>query len=171
MLYNSLGYFIVFKSIQFAVRNEIKANIKNSIPDEELFLIKLTNNEKKSGKSGFRKINDSEFFFFGKLYDIIKVKRNADTNYFYCINDEKEEQLYADLSSHVERQTDQSSPVSQKTSNLLKHVVKEAICKDKKTFKIYFTFFKYLPEQNIKLYYTDKEIEVPPPKYFLYYSI
>ncbi len=171
ILYNSLGYFIVFKSIQYAIRNEIKTNIKNSIHEKDLFLIKLTNDEIKSGKSGFRKINESEFIFLGKLYDIIRIKKKSDTNYFYCINDAKEEQLYTALSSHVERQTDQSSPVSQKTSNLLKHVVKEAICKDKKTFEIYFTFFKYLPEQNIKLYCTDKEIEVPPPKYFLYYNI
>ena len=167
ILYNSLGYFIVFKSMQLAVRNEIKANIKNSIPEEDLFLIKLTNDEMKSGKSGFRKINDSEFFFFGKLYDIVKVKKNADTNYFYCINDAKEEQLYAALGSHVERQTDQSSPVNQKTSNLLKHVVKEAICNTKVSFAMVVVLFNYPQERNDKLYFTDQDIPSPPPKNLL----
>ena len=167
ILYNSLGYFIVFKSIQYSIRNEIKANIKNSIPDKNLFLIKLTNDEIKSEKREFRKINESEFFFLGKLYDIVRVRKNADTNYFYCINDAKEEQLLSALGSHVERQIDQSSPVSKKTSNLLKHVVKIAICDYKGAFAIHVTNFKYLPLPNNKLYFTNKDIPSPPPKNLL----
>lgn len=46
----------------------------------------------------FRRIEKSEFTWFGKLYDVVVERKSGDTTLFYCLHDKKEEALLANVS-------------------------------------------------------------------------
>ncbi len=164
ILYNVFGYFIVFKSVQYSIQSEIRRNIENSIPDCDLTIVKIDNQANNLCNKEFVKVNKSEFRFFGKLYDIVKIKVKSDTTYYYGINDTKEEQLFSALDSHVKRNIDQNSPVKDKASNLLKNIVKQVILNEKVLLSINESICKYSianSKEPVQIFYC---IPTPPPK-------
>jgi hypothetical protein len=164
ILYNMLGYIVVFKSYQYAIRKEVKNRIKDAIPENELTIIRLTTNEVQNGKIGFKKIDEKEFSLSGNLYDIVRSRICGDTTIYYCINDSKEEKLFANLDEHVKRQMDTNGPLRDRANSLLKNLVKQAL------------LYKYsfaLPESSVVSYtltnavlpkFFNKNIPSPPPK-------
>jgi len=111
ILYNIVGYLIVFKSFQYAIRNEIRTKIENQEDNNNLVTIKLTNNDIRSGLRGFKRLDKNEFTLDGKLYDVVQCKMAGDTYILYCINDKKEEQLNAGLNFHEKCLSDQNIPL------------------------------------------------------------
>ncbi len=97
ILYNGLGYIIVFKSFQYAIRKEVKRKIKSSVPEKDLIIIKLTSADISSCKNGYKKIDINEFRLSGKMYDIVRTEVSGDTTILHCFNDTKEEQLFSNL--------------------------------------------------------------------------
>jgi hypothetical protein len=125
MLFNSMGYFVVFKTIQYSVKREIKRKIKNQLAASELCLIKVAGNDK-TRQAEMQWMEEREFRFQGMMYDVVRTCTQNDTVYFYCINDRQEEQLFARLDHLVKHQTE-SGPVSRHNSKLIKYIVREAI--------------------------------------------
>ena len=164
ILYNMLGYIVVFKSYQYAIRKEVKNRIKDAIPENEFTVIRLTNDDVQNGKKGFTKIDDKEFSLSGKLYDIVRSQVSGDTTIFYCINDSKEEQLFANLDEHVKRQMDTSGPLRDRANTLLKNLVKQALL---------YNYSFAVPESDAHTYsitntnlpeFFNKNVPNPPPK-------
>jgi hypothetical protein len=167
ILYNMMGYIVVFKSYQYAIRNEIKTRIKEAIPENELTIIRLTDEDIKNRKKGYKRIDDKEFSLSGKLYDIVRSQSCGDTTTFYCINDSKEEQLFANLDEHVKRQMDTNGPLRNRANTLLKNLVKQALI---------YNYSFAVPESSALTYsltntnlpeFFYKNIPNPPPKNLL----
>lgn len=121
-LFNAVGYIVVFKIAQLEARKEIKIKIKLGLPDRELTAIEF----KKDNLETIHWVKENkEFYYQGKLYDVVKKNEKETSIVFYCIDDKKEHALFASLDKHVD--TFISSQYSKKSSSskkLNEHVLK-----------------------------------------------
>jgi hypothetical protein len=103
-LYNLAGYLAVFSVRQNLVRSEIKKMLKESVPPSELIQLAFHSATLEAGGYPIQWIEDHEFRYAGGMYDIVRSRSTADSTYFLCVNDVQEEQLFANLDSHVQRE-------------------------------------------------------------------
>lgn len=121
-LFNSVGYFIVFKVAQLEARKEIKTKIKLGLPDNELTAIEFNKND----LTNIHWVKENkEFYYKGKLYDVVKKDEKNSTIVFYCIDDKQEHALFASLNEHVDKYiSSQDSRKNSSSKKLNNHVVK-----------------------------------------------
>jgi hypothetical protein len=91
-LFNTMGYFFVFRINQSFIRSEVRQIIKSGIFKENYTLLKIAN---PPSNPDFRRTDKDEFVYRGRMYDIVSERTAGDTTYFYCINDKQEENLIA----------------------------------------------------------------------------
>jgi len=96
IIFFSLNSAIITSYFYFK-KSEIKKEMKNIIANNKNIsaVEKLTIDPR---DKNFRKIEDNEFIYNGKLYDIIEEFRLNGKLIFFCINDKKEEALLKDFS-------------------------------------------------------------------------
>lgn len=95
-LFNTMGYFFVFRINQSFIRSEVKGIIKAGCLKANYTLLKISNPK---SNPDFKKTEKDEFLYLGRMYDIVREWTKDDTTYFYCINDKQEEQLIAGFQS------------------------------------------------------------------------
>ena len=122
-LFNTAGYYFVFKAAQYEVKstiqNEIKSGQFNSSELEVVTIPKANLNEIEWLESG------KEMRFNGQLYDIVNSKKNSESITFYCINDTKEKSLFSKLEDHINTHVISNNPLKNESSKkLLDTVVK-----------------------------------------------
>lgn len=93
LLFYSFGYFIVFKSVQYSIRKEIKQIARQKIDVNSLECFEFSLEYLHNPDKDFKWIESKEFRYKGKMYDILKTEKTQNTIKLYCINDEKEEVL------------------------------------------------------------------------------
>lgn len=162
-LFNTAGYYIVFKAAQYSVKSEIQNEIRSGFDSDELetLIIHKTN------------LTDIEWLESGKemrynnqLYDIVKSVETSTTITFYCINDKKEKELFSKLENHINTHVVSTNPVKNDSSKKLIDTV----------IKLYFSnqisFSLFQSESNsnyfsFNLIYTPALLEVnsPPPEF------
>jgi hypothetical protein len=130
-LFNSVGYFVVFKTAEFELKSEIKIKIKQGLPTKELVTLTIPSKELKTivwhdgGK---------EFSYKGKMYDVVKSEQIENAITYYCIDDSKETNLFANLDEHINANVITTNTGKQHpTKKLNDHVVKIYFCQ-KNTF-------------------------------------
>ncbi len=89
-LFNTSGYYIVFKWNQAIVRSGMREMINSGSFGNDYTIIRICN---PLLTKGFRKVNKDEFLYQGRMYDILQEMHTGDTTIYYCINDKKEEKL------------------------------------------------------------------------------
>jgi hypothetical protein len=100
MLLQAAGYFFVFKILQHEIRQEIEQQIKAGVPETELVLLKIF---EAKPHLAFQRVEEHEFRYDGKMYDIVRQEAHGDTTWYYCLADEKETQLFANLDEVVKQ--------------------------------------------------------------------
>lgn len=149
--------FFILKSQKIQVISEVRRRIVEGIDNEELVLLKFTENEKKNLLNWK---HAKEFEFDGNMYDIVNIQVIGDTTYYHCWLD------------HAET----------KINNQLDHLFSIILGKDSKNKENIIFFFKFfngfyytesiennaLVFQGIKCRYflennTCISISVPPP--------
>ncbi len=116
MLFQAAGHFFVFKILQHEIRQEIKQQIKAGVPEAELILLKILEG---TPHPAFQRVEEHEFRYDGKMYDIVRQESHGDTVWYYCLADEKETQLFADLDELVKRDMSQNPERQQRVERLL----------------------------------------------------
>jgi hypothetical protein len=168
IIYNSIGNFIALKVTQLSIKREIKTQLKKAVPADELVLIKLTDSDINSGRNGFRYYEkDKEFVYNDCMYDIVRKSTVNDTNYFYCINDKKEELLFKNLDFLVKNNLSNSIPAKKQSKAISLLIIKGEIEDSKINFEsgadgLVLRFF--INENIFNVYY---DIITPPPEFFL----
>lgn len=94
------GPFVLFKTRQYIIKKEIKRKIKKGVPEEELTLVVVSDRNRPE----LEWIEPHEFRFKGKMFDVVRVEERGDEQWYYCIRDDEETQLFAHLDDLVERQ-------------------------------------------------------------------
>ena len=121
LLFNTSGAYLLFSVYRAQVRKEIKKQIKQSVPADQLHYLTFDLQEVEDGSSGIRWIHDAEFVYKGKMYDIVsKATENGKITYA-CINDHQEEKLFEHLSSLENQQckSDRQAQQKQRLVNLM----------------------------------------------------
>ncbi len=117
-VFNLCGYLVIFKAIQFNIRREIKATLKKKLPEKDLHIICFS---LKQIKDIDWEENDREFRYNGIMYDVVKWKKANDYIIYYCINDDQETCLFAQLEELTSKQLeDDNSSAGQTAKNLFK---------------------------------------------------
>jgi len=154
-LLNLGGYNLWYYCFQQIIQCEIKEQIRAGIKESELSLIITPiDNEKilrwiKPGK---------EFFYKGKMYDVVKVNVKDEKNYFYCINDTRENELIAHWMKDSRKRKE--------TERLVKRVINNTFMSPHSRMinQVYASDIDY-PVIQFNLETGNPEIPSPPPKY------
>ncbi len=159
-LFNVAGYFIAFKIEQYQIKESIESEIRSGINTENLTIITIKKADiatvqwTESGKE--MRYNDA-------LYDVVRSEESKDAVSYYCLNDSKEESLFASLDDHINTHIAASS-TNKNSKKQIDHVVKLYFSPKQKTeAPASGTASAYLP---FHLIFTSAIIEknAPPPE-------
>lgn len=109
LLIQSSGFPLFFKAQEIYLKNNIKLKIKKGIPESDLIMIKIPNDDDLRKQMQFEMIHSKEFRYKGEMYDIIRANITEDTSYYFVIHDPKETGLFAKLDQYANEQK-QSDP-------------------------------------------------------------
>jgi len=117
-LFQTAGYFFVFKLQKHDIRQEIKQQIRAGVPEDELVLFKIPGTWTENSRS-LQHIHEGEFRYNGVMYDVVRQEMRGDTTWYYCLADEKETRLFANLDEAVKRDMNQNPARQQKLERML----------------------------------------------------
>jgi hypothetical protein len=89
-LFNTTGYFFIFELHKLRVKNKIQSGTKTG--SKGLTILQITDIEH---NVDFQRVEKGEIRYKGSLYDVINEMQSGMTTIFYCIHDQKEENLLA----------------------------------------------------------------------------
>ena len=160
-LYNSAGYFFVFRYVQRCLETEIDAKLKSL--EEHKQLIALTFEKKELGSINWIK-KGKEFSFRGMRYDICNTTETSDSYIFWCMNDEEEERLFANLNSY--HSEDWTLPSKNKPSGKGRFFFGPLYFLNKSNSSFQSPAISVVPASSTTLFYTSICIEInyPPPR-------
>jgi len=121
LIYNSLGYFLVFSAMRIAVRQQKWAELSN-IPDNQLTTFVFAKN---SSDSRLQRVNNHEIIVDGRLYDIVRKTETSSTVTYLCLYDQKEETLIAN--TRLLNSQAQQSPFQQKARLIVEKIITTGI--------------------------------------------
>lgn len=117
-LFNTAGYVIAFKVLQYKIRKEVKHEIKRQLPSSELSVIEVS---KKQLQDIIWEKENEEFYYKGNMYDIVRSDESVTSVTYYCINDKQEEALFENLDEYIDNniasQKSTKSSSSKKTAD------------------------------------------------------
>jgi hypothetical protein len=151
ILFNSMGYYILFELDKLIVRKEMNARISGT--SSNLICLKI---EKGEQNQSFHRLGDREIEYSGRLYDVFREIDKGDTILIFCIPDTKEEQLYAGL-KRINHNNQRSS--------LWDHLVKIALAEEPKNLMFITPDIRKFPLLKIHFLSAILPTWSPPPKF------
>ena len=136
-------------------------HIKTHVPDSELTLIKITN----QNKNDLKWKDANEFSYHGLMYDVVKTEKSKNQTSYFCIADHREMELLQQL----ENQIDQNKSTKSSKNSLVKSLIK-VIPKVNNEVESTIAHIR-LNKNNIsteifEVYNSLKlELNIPPPKF------
>lgn len=163
-LSNSIGLIIVFNQIKYFHKQVIKSSIKNSSYYQVIEILSFSKSDLKNGKHNIKFIEEHEFRYNGRMYDIIESWETDDTVVYKCINDTREEQLEEAFVQYVvnnQNRQDLPLPIKQILSFLNLDLYFNNSGLDFSTNKI----LTYLYQIKFNLLENIFEVPEPPPRF------
>lgn len=117
LIINSIGFIAFYYYNRTLLKKEMKEYFIQNPNLEKLELISIEKSQL-NNSSLFKRINDKEIRFKGKLYDVFKEIVNEDRILFYGINDKKEEQFFEKYSKCYNEQFNTKDIFKEKIKNL-----------------------------------------------------
>lgn len=120
-LLNVAGYFPVFKLKQWLIHHRVEALIEHTFSDKHLHQISITSenqHELKWEREG------KEFWYKGKLYDIVRSEKKDGVIHYYCIDDTAETHLHHQLVESIKKQTNGTDSESTSINDFFKKILK-----------------------------------------------
>ena len=153
--FGTIGYYYFNRS---NIRASMKSLMKSNIPKDKIEVLKIAKNSKY-----FQRIHNKEFRYRGKMYDIIREVVLKEYTKYYCINDEKEEQLMKSYSKFFEDSSDGMTTVKYSGKIFKNFFVPFYLEKDNPIMIRNLNNRKYFTtiDKCINCYY---DVEIPPPK-------
>ena len=165
LLVLKLGAYFAFLSIeQEIIREEMTEKVASTLSNSELVQLKFS-------KENLEKIEweraEKEFWFQGKMYDIVRSETKNGEQIFYCLSDEKETEIEAQIEKLGDDFTN-NSPSRSTNFQLLNLLFQQFILPQKFNFStIFLQDFSVENFQKIKIFYLpiSLDILIPPPKF------
>ncbi|HTX88144.1 MAG TPA: hypothetical protein VMC08_04080 [Bacteroidales bacterium] len=140
LLFNLSGYYFIFSYNRMLVRSQMRATIRSgeSQDQEETLVIPV---------SEVRWIDQKEFSYRGKLYDVVSCSFSGNTVTIKCINDRKEESLYSRYQTYfTSSPTDQIPGKPNNTKAMLYHLIRHALLNDALSINVPYIILDGRPE-------------------------
>jgi hypothetical protein len=96
-LFNTIGYFIVFKVSQLSIKESMRENIGKGILNYSLSKLVIS----KASLSEINWLEEDEFIFKNNRYDVVNLVEDEQTFIFYCVLDEEETCLVSRMADHL----------------------------------------------------------------------
>jgi hypothetical protein len=97
MLWQIIGFFGYFEFSHHRIKKEIKKQIKEGVPAQQLVHFSFTEKE----LNQLTWIKSHEFKLNGSLFDVVRKKKTTDGYHLECISDKQETVLFANLERMV----------------------------------------------------------------------
>jgi len=163
LLFNSMGYYIVFKATQYAIKKEVKSLIKQGVPDKDLSLIKVAVDDVQK-QAELKWLDKKEFRYRGQMFDIVRYYTRNDTTYYYCINDKQEAKLFSHLDKQIEHHSKKSDATRSKVHNIYKNLIRHYTVNSKLSIcPVSRSLFFSTAQVKIPAWFS-KDIPTPPPE-------
>lgn len=95
-----IGFTAYFEVSHYLIRKEVKALIKQGVPEENRVIFTFTSAQMNS----LQWVKKNEFRLGNRMYDVIQSRKLSNgTTEFQCISDKQEDVLFANLSITVGR--------------------------------------------------------------------
>jgi hypothetical protein len=165
MLFQTAGHLFFFKIRQYEIRREIKQRIKAGIPETELALHKIPNTLEIKTNSAFQRIDEREFRYDGVIYDVVRQEIHGDTTWYYCLRDEDETRLFANIDELVQQDM-AGNPQHRKQVDELLRILDVLYCRHQAE-----SFFIFSSEQKAAAFFFfslktwDFPPSTPPPEF------
>lgn len=161
IVFNTGGFFFVYFQLQNYFKEIAFNKINDFLPIEELELIKVcTKSRDFTNDNVYERVNDREFKYYGKMYDIFQENFSNDTLYLYCVNDEKEDIINNAFAVYINSKKSESNNKSP-IANIIKLFITIAIAPNNTSFSLSNT---YHTNSNIyKVFYQNIIVDVPSP--------
>jgi len=162
--FNSVGYFAFFLAGRYQAKKAMWQSISLNETRGALDVIVITKEMKQSVDPTFTRLNNNEFRYKGKLYDIVRSKNVGTATYYYVINDKKEENLYSFLTENIKSQLAQAQHPSKDQQYPLFDFIKQVLLTKTGILAIDNTLRTFF--EGPKISYDDPfhVIPYPPPK-------
>lgn len=118
LICGSFSHIIYFKVQQYSIKKEIKQRLKKGVSTDELFTFTFSKSEIENSKE-IEFIEEHEFRYKGKMYDIVYQESLNGKTVFQCVSDEQETMLFAQLDKLVEEQSKSNQEKNQQLFKLL----------------------------------------------------
>jgi hypothetical protein len=160
----SFSHIIYFKVQQYSIKQEIKQKLKKGVPKNELFTFTFSEDEIEANKE-IEFIEEHEFRYKGKMYDIVYQQRQNGKIIYQCVSDEQETTLFAQLEQLVEEQSKKNQEKNQQLFKLLNFQFIVSNISISKLIFPYNEFSSNLYHYSIKT--CDSKITSPPPQHLI----
>lgn len=159
IILNSFGYLLTYLQLKKFYKKVISEKKLNNIPENELELIIIP---KVDLYETITFIEEDEFIYNNKLYDIFNTTETESEIYYWCLYDEDETKL--DLAFlEIQLSTEEENSLFNIFNNL-NNIISAAIFLN----SIYNNSLPFSPfyfKQNVSHYTHYQEIPTPPPEY------
>jgi hypothetical protein len=164
-LFNYAGFYIAFNISQFIVKEEVRRKLMVDIPVNELAVININNNNNSKNLLTWYEGN-KEFKYNDKMYDVVRSAKNDTSTVYYCIEDNKENQLNKKLEEHVENNITSDPIQKANSSKVIQKISFDNFCFGKSVSIISYTSFT-IEFTSLFSSYRSVNLDVikPPPKY------
>jgi hypothetical protein len=167
LAFNLCGPFIFFQSIRYSIRREVKKQIKEGIPDNQLILFTFEKDGTGKGAGDLIWYEDDEFSYHGDMYDVVRSREFGNQIFYYCLKDTDESQAFVNLDKLTDLRTKQDKNCQSKTQLMLRLLITEGLVKPQTIFDGE-SFYKILNYNYLfSLCKNDTEIPTPPPRNYL----
>jgi len=165
-LFNGFGYYLTYRIIEKGYKKHFRQHIKFNSTTENTEVLVISDTEIQSKNSPFKWMEEDEFRYHGKMYDIIKSEKQGNNNIFYCVNDKNEELLLSRFENYLKHHEDTNTPYQQKSHRILVQIIKEAIPEHPNIF----LFSEDISNRNFCYFFSVQTTVINnifiPPKFF-----
>lgn len=158
IIFNSFGYLLTYLQLKKFYKKVVLEKKLNTIPENELELIIIS---KADLEKTITFIEENEFIYNNKLYDVFKTKETEKEIYFWCLYDDQETKLdFAFLK--IQHSKDRGGKLLNIIINL-NNIITACIFSNN-LFNSPLPFSPFHFKQNVNNYTSFQEIPSPPPK-------
>lgn len=164
-LYNFAGYLAVFSVLQYRIKKEVKHRLLSALPASQLTHLSFPLQKGDDQKHSIQWIEKDEFRYEGKMYDVVRMVADDDSMHIFCVRDDQEEKLLADLGLHVRRHMNASAEHS--SLDAFKDIFKESfVPRSAVSSRLKLVTRVHPTNDGLYVPFTT-EVPSPPPRSFL----
>lgn len=157
------GYYALYSYQQSELKEAMKERMLAGLPDSVLQIM-----DEKDLKADIEwEQEGKEFSLAGKMYDVVKTVQQNGKVYYYCINDDQEEEMLNSF-SRIVNSVPENNPTGKPAHQLIKFKITDLTISDPYNVPVFFTvpIHQWIISGEDILAYGIVRIQTPPPRHF-----